>query len=70
MEYASGGTLFERIEKFQRFKEDIARYFFQQLVCGVAWMHKKARLLFLHVKFKGLPCLGHRACLCARFVGS
>lgn len=41
MEYASGGTLFERIEKFQRFKEDIARYFFQQLVCGVAWMHKK-----------------------------
>ncbi|KAL4421955.1 hypothetical protein ABPG77_007897 [Micractinium sp. CCAP 211/92] len=41
MEYASGGTLFERIEKFTRFKEDIARYFFQQLVCGVAWMHKK-----------------------------
>ncbi|KAL4457282.1 hypothetical protein ABPG75_012147 [Micractinium tetrahymenae] len=41
MEYASGGTLFERGLRFQRFKEEIARYFFQQLVCGVSWCHSK-----------------------------
>lgn len=41
MEYASGGTLFDRVLRFQKFKEDIARYFFQQLVCGVSWCHSK-----------------------------
>jgi serine/threonine protein kinase len=44
MEYASGGMLFDRIVKMTRLKEDIARYFFQQLVCGVAWCHSKVRL--------------------------
>ncbi|KAI7839812.1 hypothetical protein COHA_006433, partial [Chlorella ohadii] len=36
-----GGMLFDRIVKLQRLKEDIARYFFQQLVCGVAWCHRQ-----------------------------
>ena len=43
MEYASGGELFDRIVKANRFSEDEARYFFQQLISGVAWCHKEVR---------------------------
>jgi serine/threonine protein kinase len=39
MEYASGGELFDRIVKAGRFSEDEARFFFQQLVCGVRCCH-------------------------------
>jgi serine/threonine-protein kinase SRK2 len=39
MEYAAGGELFERICDAGRFHEDEARYFFQQLVCGVSFCH-------------------------------
>lgn len=39
MEYAAGGELFERICERGRFSEDEARYFFQQLVSGVAFCH-------------------------------
>ncbi|KAM0909325.1 hypothetical protein ACQ4PT_014898 [Festuca glaucescens] len=39
MEYASGGELFERIVDRGRFSEDEARYFFQQLICGVSYCH-------------------------------
>ncbi|XP_066350155.1 serine/threonine-protein kinase SAPK5 [Miscanthus floridulus] len=39
MEYAAGGELFERICEAGRFHEDEARYFFQQLVCGVSFCH-------------------------------
>lgn len=41
MEYAAGGELFDRIVKATRFSEDEARYFFQQLISGVAWCHKQ-----------------------------
>lgn len=40
MEYAAGGELFDRIVKAGRFSEDEARYFFQQLISGVAWCHR------------------------------
>lgn len=43
MEYASGGELFDRIVRANRFSEDEARYFFQQLISGVAWCHKEVR---------------------------
>ncbi|CAF1788640.1 BnaC09g47390D [Brassica napus] len=39
MEYASGGELFERICTAGRFSEAEARYFFQQLICGVDYCH-------------------------------
>ncbi|WOK96423.1 serine/threonine-protein kinase SAPK7-like [Canna indica] len=39
MEYAKGGELFERICDAGRFSEDEARYFFQQLICGVNYCH-------------------------------
>ncbi|KAF0925614.1 hypothetical protein E2562_017198 [Oryza meyeriana var. granulata] len=39
MEYAAGGELFDRIVDLERFSEDEARYFFQQLICGVSYCH-------------------------------
>ncbi|XP_074589840.1 serine/threonine-protein kinase SAPK7-like [Curcuma longa] len=39
MEYAAGGELFERICLAGRFSEDEARFFFQQLICGVSYCH-------------------------------
>lgn len=45
MEYASGGELFDRIVKANRFSEDEARYFFQQLISGVAWCHREVRVV-------------------------
>lgn len=40
MECAAGGELFERICSTGRFSEDEARYFFQQLICGVSYCHQ------------------------------
>ncbi|XP_073059860.1 serine/threonine-protein kinase SRK2I-like [Primulina eburnea] len=39
MEYASGGELYELISSEGCFNEDKARYFFQQLICGVSYCH-------------------------------
>ncbi|KFK32775.1 hypothetical protein AALP_AA6G287000 [Arabis alpina] len=39
MEYAAGGELFERISSAGRFSEAEARYFFQQLICGLQYLH-------------------------------
>lgn len=41
MEYASGGELFDRICDAGRFSEKEARYYFQQLVCGVEYCHRQ-----------------------------
>ena len=41
MEYASGGELFQHIQRRGRIPEVEARYFFQQLICGVAYCHQK-----------------------------
>jgi len=40
-EYVHGGMLFDRLASEGRFKEGVARFFFQQLVCGLAWMHSQ-----------------------------
>ncbi|OEL22878.1 Serine/threonine-protein kinase SAPK9 [Dichanthelium oligosanthes] len=39
MEYAPGGELYTRICNAGRFSEPEARYFFQQLICGVSYCH-------------------------------
>lgn len=39
MEYAQGGELFGLIRKARRFPENDARYFFQQIICGVEFLH-------------------------------
>lgn len=39
MEYADGGELFARICNAGRFREDEARFFFQQLISGVSYCH-------------------------------
>jgi serine/threonine-protein kinase SRK2 len=39
LEYASGGELFESVKNSNRFNEDMARFFFQQLIAGVQFMH-------------------------------
>ena len=42
-EYASGGELFERIIEAGRLPEAEARFYFQQLISGIAYCHKEAR---------------------------
>lgn len=41
MEYATGGSLFHYVQKQGKLKEAVARWFFQQLVIGVDYCHKK-----------------------------
>lgn len=40
MEYASDGELFDYVASKGRMVEAEARYFFQQLICGVEYCHK------------------------------
>jgi serine/threonine-protein kinase SRK2 len=46
MEYASGGDLFDYTVKRGGLKEDEARWFFQQLICAVDYMHTKVGAFF------------------------
>lgn len=41
MEYANGGELFDKICSCGRFNENEARFYFQQLISGVAYLHSK-----------------------------
>lgn len=41
MEYASGGDLFDKIEADVGVSEDIAHFYFSQLISGVSFMHSK-----------------------------
>lgn len=41
LQYAAGGELFERVKQAGHFSEDEARYFFQQLITGVRYCHRK-----------------------------
>lgn len=65
MEYAAGGELFDRIVKAGRFSEDEARYFFQQLICGVDYCHQSVRGL---LQQRGSnACAVRAACAALRF---
>ncbi|KAG1669330.1 hypothetical protein FOA52_014892 [Chlamydomonas sp. UWO 241] len=41
MEYATGGSLFEYVQKQGKLKEAVARWFFQQLIIGTDYCHKR-----------------------------
>lgn len=41
LQYAAGGELFDRVKQAGHFTEDEARYFFQQLIAGVRYCHRK-----------------------------
>ncbi|KAI8471768.1 MAG: Snf1-like ser/thr protein kinase [Monoraphidium minutum] len=41
MEYASGGTLFSYLQRCGRLHEPVARWFFQQLLLGVDYCHRR-----------------------------
>ena len=40
MEYVSGGELFDYIVKKQKLKEQEACKFFQQIICGIEYLHE------------------------------
>lgn len=40
LEYASAGELFESVRDAGRFDEDMARFFFQQLIAGAQRRHQ------------------------------
>ncbi|MEW5305611.1 MAG: hypothetical protein WDW38_008094 [Sanguina aurantia] len=41
MEHASGGSLFSYVQRLGRLREGVARWFFQQLVLGLDYCHKR-----------------------------
>ena len=41
MEYASGGSLFQYVQKAGRLQEPAARWFVQQLIIGLDYCHRK-----------------------------
>ncbi len=41
MEYASGGSLFTYVQRAVRLKEAAARWFFQQLIIGLDYCHRR-----------------------------
>ncbi|KAA8894159.1 kinase-like domain-containing protein [Sphaerosporella brunnea] len=41
MEFAAGGDLFDKIESDAGVPEDIAHFYFAQLISGLSWMHGK-----------------------------
>ena len=40
LEYANGGELFDKVKSAGCFKEDMARFFFQQLLSGAEYLHE------------------------------
>ena len=46
MEFAAGGNMYEYLMKAGAWPEDIARWFFQQLIVGIDYMHRMVRRLF------------------------
>lgn len=63
MEYVAGGELFDTIVNSGTFSEDVARYFFQQLISGVAFCHSQVRQ---HHASKGAGTKRHQELVLSR----
>ena len=50
MEYAENGELFDLISSTGKFSEDVARYFFIQLLYTLNYMHNKAQICHRDIK--------------------
>jgi serine/threonine-protein kinase SRK2 len=69
MEYATGGSLFQYVQRQGRLKEAVARWFFQQLVVGVDYCHRKGvanrdiklENTLLQVRVRGVGVVGAAA---------
>jgi protein kinase A len=40
-DYASGGELFTRIRKENKFKEPVAKFYFCEMTCALGFLHDK-----------------------------
>ena len=54
IELCSGGDLFSYIKKRRRLKEDVARFFFKQLVEGLAYIHNAKKVVHRDIKLENI----------------
>lgn len=54
IELCSGGDLFSYIKKRRRLKEDIARFFFKQLIEGLAYIHNAKKVVHRDIKLENI----------------
>lgn len=54
MELCSGGDLFSYIKKRRRLKEDVAKFFFKQIVEGLAYIHNAKLVVHRDIKLENI----------------
>lgn len=54
IELCSGGDLFTYIKKRRRLKEDVARFFFKQLIEGLAYIHNAKKVVHRDIKLENI----------------
>jgi serine/threonine protein kinase len=54
MELCSGGDLFSYIKKRRRLKEDVARFFFRQIIEGLAYIHNAKLVVHRDIKLENI----------------
>ena len=54
IELCSGGDLFSYIKKRRRLKEEVARFFFKQLVEGLAYIHNAQKVVHRDIKLENI----------------
>jgi 5'-AMP-activated protein kinase catalytic alpha subunit len=54
MELCSGGDLFSYIKKRRRLKEDVARFFFRQIIEGLAYVHNVKLVVHRDIKLENI----------------
>ena len=54
MELCSGGDLFSYSKKRRRLKEDVARFFFRQIIEGLAYVHNVKLVVHRDIKLENI----------------